>query len=199
MTARRAGDCWPEHPQADGAGLFAGDKLALSSCGMSGPGTPGGVPCGGMRPVGSEITVGLLGPVRVWSDDGWLRPGTPQQCLVLGFLALRAGQVVPASELVDVVWASDPPRSASNGLQVILTHVRKALVRTPGARLARCGAGYQLDADPGRIDVHQFRGLVRAGREVGDAGSAVALLGQALALWRGRRWLMPGTRRRRPS
>ena len=123
-----------------------------------------------MRPVGSEIAVGLLGPVRVWSDDGWLRPGTPQQCLVLSFLALRAGQVVAAGELVDAVWDSDPPRSAHNGLQVILTHVRKALVGTPGARLARCGAGYQLDADPGRIDVHQFRSLVRAGRDAATPG-----------------------------
>jgi DNA-binding SARP family transcriptional activator/tetratricopeptide (TPR) repeat protein len=138
-----------------------------------------------MRPVGSEIAVGLLGPVRVWSDDGWLRPGTPQQCLVLSFLALRAGQVVAAGELVDVVWASDPPRSAHNGIQVILTHLRKALVRTPGARLARCGAGYQLDTDPGRVDVHQFRSLVRVGREAGDAGSAVDLFDQALTLWRG--------------
>ena len=138
-----------------------------------------------MRPVGGEIAVGLLGPVRVRSDDGWLRPGTPQQCLVLSFLALRAGQVVPAGELVDAVWDSDPPRSAHNGLQVILTHVRKALVRTPGAQLARCGAGYRLDVDPGRIDVHQFRSMVRAGRDAGDAGSAVALLDQALMLWRG--------------
>jgi DNA-binding SARP family transcriptional activator/tetratricopeptide (TPR) repeat protein len=138
-----------------------------------------------MRPVGSETAVGLLGPIRVWSDDGWLRPGTPQQCLVLSFLALRAGQVVPAGELVDAVWDSDPPRSAHNGIQVILTHLRKALARTPGAQLARCGAGYQLDADPTRIDVHQFRSLVRAGRDAGDAGSAVTLLGQALALWRG--------------
>ena len=170
-----------QNTKANSVGLFPEDKLALSTYGMTGPGTPSG----GMRPVGSEIAVGLLGPVRVWSDDGWLRPGTPQQCLVLSFLALRAGQVVAADELVDVVWASDPPRSAHNGIQVILTHLRKALVRTPGARLARCGAGYQLDTDPGRIDVHQFRSLVRVGREAGDAGSAVDLFDQALTLWRG--------------
>jgi DNA-binding SARP family transcriptional activator/tetratricopeptide (TPR) repeat protein len=121
----------------------------------------------------------------VRSGDRWLRSGTPQQCLVLSFLALCPGQVVPAGQLIDAVWDGDPPRSAHNSIQVVLTHLRKALARTSGARLARCGGGYRLDADPGRIDVHHFRSLVRAGRGAGDAGSAVSLLDQALTLWKG--------------
>ena len=132
-----------------------------------------------------EIAIRLLGPVQAWSGDRWVRPGPPQQCLVLSLLALRAGQVVPAGQLVDAMWDDSPPRSARNSVQVVLTHLRRALAGTPGVRLARCGEGYRLEAEPGRVDVHQFRSLVQAGREAPGAGPALARLGQALALWRG--------------
>ena len=135
--------------------------------------------------MGDEIAIRLLGPVQAWSADRWVRPGPPQQCLVLGVLALRAGQVVPGGQLVDVMWDGDPPRSARNSVQVVLTGLRKALAGTPGVRLVRHGEGYRLDTDSDRVDVHQFRSLLRAGRESPDAMSAVACFEQALALWRG--------------
>ena len=134
--------------------------------------------------MGDEIAIRLLGPVQAWSADRWVRPGPPQQCLVLGVLALRDGQVVPGGQLVDVMWDGDPPRSARNSVQVVLTGLRKALAGTPGVRLVRHGEGYRLDTDSDRVDVHQFRSL-RAGRESPDAMSAVACFEQALALWRG--------------
>jgi DNA-binding SARP family transcriptional activator/tetratricopeptide (TPR) repeat protein len=135
--------------------------------------------------VGDEIAIRLLGPVQAWAGDHWVRPGPPQQCLVLSVLALRAGQVVPAGQLVDVMWDGDPPRSARNSVQVVLTGLRKALAGTPEVRLVRYGGGYRLETDSDRVDVHQFRSFLRAGRESPDATSAVARFERALTLWRG--------------
>jgi DNA-binding SARP family transcriptional activator/tetratricopeptide (TPR) repeat protein len=145
----------------------------------------GGSCCGGGRPVGDELAIRLLGPVQAWSADHWVRPGPPRQCLVLGVLALRAGQVVPAGQLVDVMWDGDPPRSARNSVQVVLTGLRKVLSGTPGVRLARYGEGYRLEMDSDQVDVHQFRSRVQAGRASPEAVSAVTCFEAALTLWRG--------------
>lgn len=53
--------------------------------------------------------LGVLGPVAVRAHDGW-RAGPRQQRLILAVLALQAGQVVPAGELIDAVWEEQPPR-----------------------------------------------------------------------------------------
>ena len=132
-----------------------------------------------------EIAIRLLGPVQAWAGDRWIRPGPPQRCLVLSVLAMRAGQVVPAGQLADVMWDGRPPRSARNSIQVVLTGLRKALAGTPQFQVVRCGDGYRLETDPDRIDVHQFRSRVQAGRASPDPVSAVARFEQALALWRG--------------
>jgi len=112
-------------------------------------------------------------------------PGTPQLRLVLGLLALQAGQAVPARQLIDALWGDHPPRSARNGLNVLLTHLRKILVVTPGAGLIRVGDSFELHADQAAVDVHRFRELVRAARATRDRRAAVASFDEALALWRG--------------
>ena len=131
------------------------------------------------------IVLRLLGPVEVLSHDAWSTPRKPQQRLVMAMLALRPGQVVPLDELIDGIWEEDPPRSARGSLQVLMTRLRQTLARMPGGRLERCGDGYRLELDPGRVDVHQFRSLARVGRAASDGRVAVAAFDQALALWRG--------------
>jgi DNA-binding SARP family transcriptional activator/tetratricopeptide (TPR) repeat protein len=131
------------------------------------------------------LTLRLLGPVEVLAQGAWLTPRKPQQRLVMAVLALRAGQVVPVAELIDAVWEEDPPRSARGSLQVLMTRLRQTLARMPGGRLDRRGDGYLLQMDPGRVDVHQFRMLARAGRAASDERAAVAAFDQALELWRG--------------
>ena len=117
----------------------------------------------------SGIALRVLGPVEAWRDTGWAQPTTPQQRLVLGVLALRAGQVVPSRELADAMWDSEPPRSARNSIQVTLTHLRKILTATPAAHVVRCGDGYRLEVDTDAVDVCRFRRLARLARAASDA------------------------------
>src|ERR1700728_927947 len=131
-----------------------------------------------------DIVLRVLGPVEIVAGA---RPPSqpPQQRLVLGMLALRAGQPVPVAELIDAVWDDQPPRSARGSLQALVTGARQALAPVPGSRLDRCGEAYRLQLEADRVDVHQFRCLAAVGRAAADRRAAVAAFDQALALWRG--------------
>jgi DNA-binding SARP family transcriptional activator len=131
-----------------------------------------------------DIALRVLGPVEVLAHGARTPPQPPQQRLVLGMLALRAGQPVPVAELIDAVWDDQPPRSARGSLQALVSGVRKVLATVPGSRLDRCGEAYRLRVEAGRVDVHRFRSLAAAGRAAADR-EAVAAFDRALALWRG--------------
>ncbi len=131
-----------------------------------------------------DVVVRVLGPVGVRTAGGW-PGGPPQQRLILAVLALQAGQVVPVSELVDALWEHEPPRSAQTSIQVLVTGLRRVLAALPGAEVERCGDAYRLKIAPGQADARRFRSLVRAARAAADSRSALELLDQALALWRG--------------
>lgn len=132
-----------------------------------------------------DIALRVLGPVEVPAAGARTPSQPPQQRLVLGMLALRAGRPVPVAELIDAVWDDRPPRSARGSLQALVTGVRQVLATVPGSRLDRCGEAYRLQVKAGRVDVHRFRSLAAAGRATADRQAAVAAFGRALALWRG--------------
>jgi DNA-binding SARP family transcriptional activator len=135
-----------------------------------------------------DIVLRVLGPVEVLAAGARSPSQPPQQRLVLGMLALRAGQPVPVAELIDAVWDDQPPRSARGSLQALVTGVRQALGALPDCHLDRCGEAYRLRVEAGRVDVHRFRFLAATGRAAldrGDRRAAVAEFERALALWRG--------------
>jgi DNA-binding SARP family transcriptional activator/tetratricopeptide (TPR) repeat protein len=136
------------------------------------------------RPAKGDIALRVLGPVAARVPDGWLG-GPPQQRLLLAVLALQAGQVVPAGELIDALWEEQPPRSARASLQSLVTRLRQLLADGPGGQVERHGDGYRLRAGTGTVDVQRFRLLAQAGREAADSQAALAAFDQALALWRG--------------
>jgi DNA-binding SARP family transcriptional activator/tetratricopeptide (TPR) repeat protein len=84
-----------------------------------------------------------------------------------------------------VLWEDRPPPSARASLQILVARLRKALAVVPGCRLDRYGDAYRLQAGPDQVDVYRFRSLAAAARQAGNDDDAVALLGQALSLWRG--------------
>src|SRR5580704_16718207 len=132
-----------------------------------------------------DIALRVLGPVEIPAAGARAPSQPPQQRLLLGMLALRAGQPVPVAELIDAVWDDQPPRSARGSLQALVTGARRALARVPGSRLDRCGEAYRLQVEADRVDVHRFRCLAASGRAAADRRAAVAAFDQALALWRG--------------
>ena len=128
----------------------------------------------------------MLGPVEVRDGAGVAREvsGTRLRALLV-LLALRAGQVVPAGTLIDELWGERLPADAANALQALVSRLRRA-VGEPAA-VASSAAGYQLRVSRDDIDVFRFERLAAQGRAAlaANPGEAAALLGQALALWRG--------------
>jgi DNA-binding SARP family transcriptional activator/tetratricopeptide (TPR) repeat protein len=132
-----------------------------------------------------HVWLQVLGPVEIRDGDGYSRLPGPQLRLLLGLSALSAGQLVPVGELVEALWEDTPPRSARASLQILVTRLRKALAGLPDCTVERHGDGYRLQVSPRLVDAHQFRSLVSSARRCADHDDAAAVLGQALALWRG--------------
>ncbi len=132
------------------------------------------------------MQVGLLGPLRVVGDDGVeVRVAAPKERAVLELLALRAGRVAPAGELIDAVWGEDPPRSASKTLQTYVSSLRRFL---PAGRIETVGGGYRLVVSADAVDALCFEELVRQGGRAlqeGDLSGAVEAWREGLRLWRG--------------
>ncbi|MGW9244330.1 AfsR/SARP family transcriptional regulator [Streptomyces badius] len=128
----------------------------------------------------------VLGTTRALRDDGTaVTLGGARLRALLTVLALRPGRTVPAGHLVDEVWDGDPPADAAGALQALVGRLRRALGR--GAVESVAG-GYRLATQPDAVDLHRFERLAAEGSralEDGDAAGALAVLGEALALWNG--------------
>ncbi|GAA2061197.1 transcriptional regulator AfsR [Streptomyces albiaxialis] len=111
--------------------------------------------------------------------------GHARQRLVLVALLVDVNRVVTVDQLVERVWGGVAPQRARGTLHSYLSRLRHALVPAAGdAGLARRAGGYVLTADPAAVDLHRFSEL--SGRARGeDDRTAVGLLEDALALWRG--------------
>ncbi len=130
----------------------------------------------------------VLGPVEVWLAGEPADTGHARQRAVLAVLLLETSRAVPLDMLIGRVWGDNPPRSARNLVYGYVGRLR-TLVATgqdPAATLCRRQDGYLLQAEPDQVDVHRFRWLVaEAAGTAMDDNRAAALLGQAVALWRG--------------
>ncbi|MFC0430922.1 BTAD domain-containing putative transcriptional regulator [Kutzneria buriramensis] len=112
--------------------------------------------------------------------------GPRQRRLVLALLACEVNRVVAVGRLVELVWPSSPPQSAVHAIQVNVSGLRSVLADTGGQMtLETHGAGYLLRADPLSIDLHRFTALLTQARQTNDDLGRVALIDEALALWRG--------------
>ncbi|MEE1753221.1 AfsR/SARP family transcriptional regulator, partial [Streptomyces sp. SP18CS02] len=132
------------------------------------------------------MLISVLGTAQARHPDGTAVPiGGARLRALLTALALRAGRSVPVAALVDEVWDGDPPADAPGALQALVARLRRTL--GPGAVLSLDG-GYRLGADPDDVDLHRFERLAGEGAralEAGDPAGALAVLDDALALWRG--------------
>ncbi|MET7935573.1 BTAD domain-containing putative transcriptional regulator [Streptomyces sp. NPDC005322] len=135
----------------------------------------------------------VLGPVRAWRGEAELELGPPKQRALLALLLVRAGQPVALSEIVDVLWAQDPPSSAVNVVHRHVGAVRRLLepglpAKAAGSRLVRSSGGYRLNADADALDLLRFRQVSEAARQAAGTDApneAAELFAQALTLWQG--------------
>ncbi|MFI0822549.1 BTAD domain-containing putative transcriptional regulator [Streptomyces sp. NPDC021098] len=132
----------------------------------------------------------ILGPVS-------LSPHTPSAAkprALLATLLVRAGEVISASSLIDELWGTEPPRTATTTLQVYVSQLRKLLAeaerphQTSEGLLLTRSPGYLLRVPDEDFDLARFEALNAAGRtsyEKGEYADASELLHDALGVWTG--------------
>jgi DNA-binding SARP family transcriptional activator len=76
----------------------------------------------------------LLGPLDVIEQGRSLALGGVKQRSLLAVLLLNANQLVSADRLIDELWGQTPPRTASKGVQVYVSRLRKELGGKAGSR-----------------------------------------------------------------
>jgi len=138
---------------------------------------------------GGGLEFRLLGPVEAAEDGRNLALGGPKQRALLADLILNAGSIVSTARLIDDLWGDTPPPAAGHTIETYIARLRRVLRdgSRPEVLLTR-QPGYLLDAEPGQVDAFRFQQLVKDGTAAADRGDheqASALLGNALALWRG--------------
>jgi predicted ATPase/DNA-binding SARP family transcriptional activator len=144
----------------------------------------------------------VLGPLVLRYDGQAVPVGSRKQRMLLACLLAAPNQVVPLSELAEVLWSGAPPPSAELTLRSLASRLR-AVLAPPGdpspsgngvaprgedVLLGRDG-GYLLRVAPGATDSASFERLLADGRAALAAGQparAADALGAGLALWRGR-------------
>jgi DNA-binding SARP family transcriptional activator len=135
------------------------------------------------------VDVRLLGPLEVVGSRGRVLFTGGRRRSVFALLALRPGQVVSRSSLVDALWGDAVPATATKTLQGHVAQVRKALAAAGLAGLlVTREPGYSLEIDPGQVDTHRFAEHVRTGGAAldrGDGEKACMRLEAGLSLWRG--------------
>jgi DNA-binding SARP family transcriptional activator len=135
------------------------------------------------------MRIRILGPLQVAGDgDSWRTLGAPKWRSLLACLVVAGGRPVTADELVDALWPSGAPRGATNQLHGYVMRVRRALGDQDASLLQTSAAGYQLLLGPDVLDADRFERLTSTGlAALRDANPDVAsaVLGEALALWRG--------------
>ncbi|KAA2252874.1 tetratricopeptide repeat protein [Solihabitans fulvus] len=129
----------------------------------------------------------ILGPVEAWGPEGRARLAGARQLALLSALLLHANQVVPVEQLVDAVWAEDPPPNAGAALQTLVFRLRRTLntVEPSAGQRLTFTSGYRLRVEPDELDLAAFRGHVQQGRAATRLDAAAKEFQSALRLWRG--------------
>ena len=126
----------------------------------------------------------VLGPVSVVDDRGVPAVvGGRQQLRLLASLLAAPGRAVSTDALIEVLWPdSGPDDRHATTLRSYVFRLRNSLGQTT---LSTTEAGYRLVLDDVDVDVDRFEELVRHSGATIDSGARLAMLDEAMALWRG--------------
>jgi DNA-binding SARP family transcriptional activator/class 3 adenylate cyclase len=133
----------------------------------------------------------VLGPLQVVKEERVLALGGRKQRGLLALLLLDRDRVVPRDRVIDALWGQRPPASAANSVHVYVSKVRRLLEDEESghqAALVTEAPGYLLRVPAGALDADEFERLLAEGSAAlaaGEFAHAEAILGDALAAWRG--------------
>jgi DNA-binding SARP family transcriptional activator len=133
----------------------------------------------------TQPVVQVLGPTVVMKDGQSLDLGGPRQRRLLAALAIDAGEVVSGERLIDRVWNNgDLPSDPRGTLRTYVGRLRQSL--GVDDVIVTESSGWRLDDSVTELDSKRFVELVEAADDPGaDVHQRLALLDQALRLWRG--------------
>jgi WD40 repeat protein/DNA-binding SARP family transcriptional activator len=106
--------------------------------------------------------------------------------VVLAALVSRPREAVSPEQLADALWGDEPPATWGKVIHGCVSRLRKAL---GAAAIDTVPGGYQLVLAVDDVDAQRFEHLVQRGQElltVGEPERAAHVIGEGLALWRGR-------------
>ncbi len=129
----------------------------------------------------------ILGPLALVDGEHEVPINGSKVRALLALLVVRAGEVVSTDRLADDLWGEDVPAGYVNGLQSLVSRLRRAL-GAHGGMLVTTSNGYRLDIDPAAVDAARFAESAKRGRAAlaaGNAADAADELRAGLALWRG--------------
>ncbi|GGK82219.1 AfsR/SARP family transcriptional regulator [Mangrovihabitans endophyticus] len=127
---------------------------------------------------------GILGPLSVTDGGRDVAITAGRDRVVLATLLLNNTRIVGVEELIDAVWADDPPATARGQLQTCISRLRRLL---PADMIATDPAGYAVTVPGADLDAAVFARLTAEARATAgsDGDKAAAMFREALALWRG--------------
>lgn len=128
----------------------------------------------------------LLGPVEAWDGDIEIPIDGFKERTVFAALLLSRNRVVTDSQLLDLLWGEEPPKTYTAQLYTYVSRLRKRF--GDAVEIQRQHPGYVLRVKSGELDTDRFDQLDRGGRDLlarGRHAEAADVLGRALALWRG--------------
>jgi len=133
-----------------------------------------------------HIQVLVLGPIGARVDGELVDLGGPRQRRLLAALAVEPGTSVGFDRVVDRVWAGDDlPNDPRRTLRTYLTRLRQAL--GDGESVLTVDEGWRLNPELVVVDCSHLDALTkRAAAPELDAHARLAVLDEALALFRGR-------------
>lgn len=130
----------------------------------------------------------MLGPLEVWSDNGWASISAGKWRSLLACLLLKPGQIVPTDTLIQELWGDVPPPTANNLVSIYVHRLRRLIGDSEGRVIVHRRPGYLLRLSDGDTDLSRFEALTADARATlmsGDTEAAARMLSEAEGLWRG--------------
>ena len=114
----------------------------------------------------TQVRLTVFGPVRLEVGGHDVRLTPPRLAQIIAVLALTGDAPVRIEELVDALWAEDPPASAVNQVHRLIGLARRLLephldLRATGTMLLGSGPTYRLALSPDELDLLDFRRILR--------------------------------------
>jgi DNA-binding SARP family transcriptional activator len=126
----------------------------------------------------------ILGPLEVTLGERSVAVPTGRLRSVLALLVLAAGQSVSVHEVAERLWPERAPVRVRGTVHTYVARLRRLL----GDDLIQTsyGGSYRMTVADEGVDLCRFRYLVRDSRTAPSAKAELAMLEEALGLWRGR-------------